>query len=95
MGRTEDLFLRIKHGGANEVMRMIQQQIGEELFLDYKRAATGAPFGKLDQADRKNLAKAIADFANSEGGLESLIDSFVKELSQVFMLQVFPVGTIC
>ena|ERR1700730_7397009 len=27
--------------------------------------------------------------------VESLIDSFVNELSQVFMLRVFPVGTIC
>jgi MFS transporter, FSR family, fosmidomycin resistance protein len=28
-------------------------------------------------------------------GLESLIDSFVEQLSQVFMLRVFHVGTIC
>jgi hypothetical protein len=27
--------------------------------------------------------------------LESLIDSFVEQLSQVFMLRVFHVGTIC
>jgi hypothetical protein len=29
------------------------------------------------------------------GKLVSLIDSFVEQLSQVFMLRVFPVGTIC
>ena len=69
MGRAEDLFLRIKHRGADEISRMIREQIVEELFLDYKRAATVAPFGKLDSSDRKNLSKAIAGFANSEGGI--------------------------
>jgi len=31
----------------------------------------------------------------SQVSLESLIDSFVEQLSQVFMLRVFHVGTIC
>jgi Putative DNA-binding domain len=69
MGRAEDLFLRMKHGGAEEVTRMIADQVVEELFLDYKRAGTVAPFRKLDDSDKKNLAKAIAGFANSEGGV--------------------------
>ena len=30
-----------------------------------------------------------------KGDLVSLIDRFVVQLSQVFMLRVFPVGTIC
>jgi hypothetical protein len=69
MGRAEELFLRIKHGGATEISRMITEEEVEELFLDYKRAATVTPFRKLDVSDRKNLAKAIAGFANSEGGV--------------------------
>jgi hypothetical protein len=69
MGRGEDIFLRIKRGGAAEINQMIADQVVEELFLDYKRAATVAPFQKLDPSDRRNLAKAIAGFANSEGGV--------------------------
>jgi Putative DNA-binding domain len=69
MGRAEDLFLRIKHAGTAEIDRMIADEVVEELFLDYKRAATVDPFKKLDLSDRKNLAKAIAGFANSEGGV--------------------------
>ncbi len=69
MGRAEELFLRIKHAGATEIDRMIDDEVVEELFLDYKRAATVDPFQKLDVSDRKNLAKAIAGFANSEGGV--------------------------
>jgi hypothetical protein len=69
MGRAEDLFQRIKSGGAAEIDRMIQDQVVEELFLDYKRAATVAPYKKLDASDKKNLSKSIAGFANSEGGV--------------------------
>jgi hypothetical protein len=69
MGRAEDLFLRIKHGGADEVCLMIREPVVEELFLDYKGAATDVPFKKLAPSDRKNLAKAVSGFANSEGGI--------------------------
>jgi hypothetical protein len=67
MGRAEDLFLRIKNGGANEIDRMVTETLVEGLFLDYKRAATVAPFARLDPSDSKNFSKAIAGFANSEG----------------------------
>ncbi len=69
MGRAEELFGRVKHGGAAEIQQMIQLQEVEELFLDYKRAATLDPFKKLDYSDRKNLSRAVAGFANSEGGV--------------------------
>jgi hypothetical protein len=69
MGRAEDLFLRIKDGGASEIDKMVAEPVVEELFLDYKRAATLAPFAKLDPSDSKNFSKAIAGFANSEGGI--------------------------
>ena len=42
MGRAEEIFLRFKHGGLPETRRMIDQQVVEALFLDYRRAATAA-----------------------------------------------------
>lgn len=69
MDRAEDLYRRVVNGGAAEVDQMVRNQVIEELFLDYKRAATSMPFVKLAASDRKNLAKAIAGFANSEGGV--------------------------
>lgn len=69
MGRAEDLFQRIKFGGASEIQDMIDNADVEELFLDYKRASTTAPFKKLAPADKDNYAKAIAGFANSDGGV--------------------------
>jgi len=48
---------------------MIHAKVVEELFLDYKQSSTTLPSAKLSDDDRKNLAKAIAGFANSEGGI--------------------------
>jgi hypothetical protein len=69
MGRAEELFARIKEGGAAEIQAMIKAQVVEELFLDYKQSSTRLPGTKLSGDDRKNLAKAIAGFGNSEGGV--------------------------
>jgi hypothetical protein len=69
MGRAEELFKRIVDGGAAEVHNMITAPIVEELFLDYKRSTTGLPARRLSDEDRRNLAKAIGGFANSEGGV--------------------------
>lgn len=69
MGRAEELYGRIRQGGAAEVHDMIAAQVVEELFLDYKLSSTTLPARRLDDDDRKNLAKAISGFGNSEGGL--------------------------
>jgi Putative DNA-binding domain len=69
MGRAEDLFNRVRDNGVAEVYRMISEPVVEELFLDYKQSSTTLPSRKLSDEDKKNLAKAIAGFANSEGGL--------------------------
>ena len=69
MGRAEELFARIQSGGASEVNNMIVTPLVEELFLDYKRSSTTLPGRRLDDDDRKNLAKAIGGFGNSEGGV--------------------------
>jgi hypothetical protein len=68
MGRAEELFQHIRTGGTAEIQRMITEAVTEELFLDYKQAATTS-FSKLDPSDRKNLAKAISGFGNSDGGI--------------------------
>ena len=42
----------------------------EELFLDFKQAvSTGKNGTSLHKDDRKNLAKGISGFGNSEGGV--------------------------
>jgi hypothetical protein len=69
MGRAEELFQRIRAGKTAEIQRMISQPVTEELFLDYKKAATTKSSSKLDTSDRKNLAKAISGFGNSDGGI--------------------------
>ena len=48
---------------------MINDRVVEELFLDYKRSSTVLPATRLSDDVKKNLAKAIAGFGNSEGGV--------------------------
>jgi hypothetical protein len=68
MGRAEELFQRIKDDRIAEIQRMIAEAVTEELFLDYKQAATKS-FSTLDPSDRRNLAKAVSGFGNSDGGI--------------------------
>jgi hypothetical protein len=69
MGRAEQLFDRIRIGGAAEIAGMIATPVVEELFLDYKQSSTILPARKLSDEDRRNLAKAVSGFGNSEGGV--------------------------
>jgi hypothetical protein len=65
----------------------------------------GVPCGQFDVAlvawrERsinaiETTLNGLVQFLSTTGPLESLIDSFVEQLSQVFMLRVFHVGTIC
>ena len=68
MGRAEDIFDKICKEGETALDELILTRQAEELFLDFKRSAdsTGS---KLHDDDRKNLAKAISGFGNSEGGV--------------------------
>lgn len=84
MGRAEELFNRLKAGGAAQVNAMIQTQVVEELFLDYKRSSTPLPSAKLSEDDRKNLAKSIAGFGNSEGGVVVGASTVVKQQRVTF-----------
>jgi hypothetical protein len=69
MGRAEQLFARIRSGEVAEVANMIATPVVEELFLDYKQSSTVLPSRRLHDDDRKNFAKAVGGFGNSEGGV--------------------------
>lgn len=69
MGRAEDLFEQLKGDGEAAIDRMIADRAAEELYLDFKRSAYAGAGQKLHQDDRKNLARAISGFGNSEGGV--------------------------
>jgi hypothetical protein len=69
MGRAEDLLNRLRALKEKAIDELILNRQSEELWLDFKRAATGGTASKLHGDDRKNLARAISGFGNSEGGI--------------------------
>jgi hypothetical protein len=69
MGRAQDLFERLVRDGEAAIDEMIADRAAEELFLDFKRSADNGAGRKLHDDDRKNLARAISGFGNSEGGV--------------------------
>ena len=70
MSRAEDIFQKLIYFGEDAIDEFIINQQTEELFLDFKQAvSTGKNFTTLHRDDRKNLAKAISGFGNSEGGV--------------------------
>ncbi len=70
MSRAEDIFQKLIYFGEDAIDEFIINNQTEELFLDFKQAvSTGKNFNTLHRDDRKNLAKAISGFGNSEGGV--------------------------
>ena len=69
MNHAKVLFDQIIKKGESAIDGFIDDRESESLFLDFKRATNNGAGKKLDQNDRKNLAKAISGFGNSEGGL--------------------------
>ncbi len=69
MGRAEDIFNRIKQGGESAIDEFIETRQSEDLFLDFKRSERNGSGKTFNTNDRKNLAKAISGFGNSEGGV--------------------------
>lgn len=69
MGHAEELFEQIVEKGEAAIDEFIDNRETESLFLDFKRSANDGAGKKLDANDRKNLAKAISGFGNSEGGI--------------------------
>ena len=70
MSRAEDIFQKLIYFGEDAIDEFILNRQTEELFLDFKQAVSdGKNFTTLHRDDRKNLAKAISGFGNSEGGV--------------------------
>ena len=70
MSRAEDIFQKLIYFGEDAIDDFIVNLQTEELFLDFKQAvSTGKNGTTLHKDDRKNLAKGISGFGNSEGGV--------------------------
>lgn len=70
MSRAEDIFQKLVYFGEDALDDFIVNLQSEELFLDFKQSApTNKQGNSLNNNDRKNLAKAISGFGNSEGGV--------------------------
>ena len=70
MSRAEDIFQKLVYFGEDAIDEFIINMQTEELFLDFKQAISVGKNGTtLHKDDRKNLAKCISGFGNSEGGV--------------------------
>ncbi|HIF0232292.1 TPA: AlbA family DNA-binding domain-containing protein [Legionella pneumophila] len=69
MDRAEEIFKLLQSHGEDEIDQFINSYQFENLFIDFKQIATKFDDKKLNDSDRKNYAKAISGFANSEGGV--------------------------
>ena len=69
MGRAEDLFQSLIDVGESMIRQLVEQRASEELFLDFKRAATQAQHTRLQLDDRENHAKSLSGFGNTAGGV--------------------------
>lgn len=70
MSRAEDIFQKLIYFGEDALDEFILSMQTEELFLDFKTASSdGKHFKTLHKDDRRNLAKSISAFGNSEGGV--------------------------
>jgi len=70
MSRAEDIFQKLIYFGEDALDEFIMSMQTEELFLDFKTAVSdGKNFKTLHKDDRRNLAKSISGFGNSEGGV--------------------------
>lgn len=70
MSRAEDIFEKLVYFGEDALNEFINNRQTEELFMDFKQAnSTGKHGWALSPDDRRNLAKCISGFGNSEGGV--------------------------
>lgn len=70
MSRAEDIFNKLVYFGEDALDEFIYERQTEELFMDFKQAnSTGKHGWALSPDDRRNLAKCISAFGNSEGGV--------------------------
>ena len=70
MSRAEDIFEKLIYFGEDALDEFIRYRQTEELFMDFKQASSTGKHGwSLSPDDRRNLAKCISGFGNSEGGV--------------------------
>ncbi|MBR3676061.1 MAG: ATP-binding protein [Alphaproteobacteria bacterium] len=70
MSRAEDIFEKLVYFGEDALDEFIRYRQTEELFMDFKQASSTGKHGwSLSPDDRRNLAKCISGFGNSEGGV--------------------------
>ena len=69
MDRCQEIYDRIIANGRVAIKEFIADRKAEDLFLDFKRSSDDGTGRSLSNNDRKNLAKAISGFGNSEGGV--------------------------
>ncbi|MBP5352392.1 MAG: ATP-binding protein [Alphaproteobacteria bacterium] len=70
MSRAEDIFEKLIYFGEDALDEFIRDRQTEEMFIDFKQAnSTGKHGWSLSSDDRRNLAKCISGFGNSEGGV--------------------------
>ena len=67
--RAQDLYDRLVAEGEPAIDELILARESEAYFLDFKRSSNDGGSRALSTPDRKNLAKAISGFGNSEGGV--------------------------
>lgn len=67
--RPQDLWDAINRDGVQYIDYLINEQITEELYLDYKVSEGNGSGNKLSDSDKNNLAKCISGFGNSSGGI--------------------------
>lgn len=67
--RCQEIFNRIVAEGSSAIDGFIVDREMESLFLDFKRSSDNGNGKRLSNIDRKNLARAISGFGNSEGGV--------------------------
>ena len=67
----ENLIDEIKKDGVEALKNLLKRKESEQYFVEFKTAEWRDYIGKktLGNKDRKNLARAISGFGNSEGGL--------------------------
>jgi hypothetical protein len=69
MSQAEQVLASLLSGGEAALDDYVQRRESEAVYLDFKRAATTAAHTRLQDDDRKNLAKAISGFGNTSGGV--------------------------
>lgn len=67
--RARDLYDRLVAEGERVIDELIHARESESFYLDFKRSSDNGTGQRLSTPDRKNLAKAISGFGNSEGGV--------------------------